>query len=899
MTNQRETLSREHRGLSLLDYWESLLSERFRDYSQLKAERDRTAATLYQAVQRRLVIELAKGFFLEARAGGLGADVTSPPAGTAGTELGAARIGGGAGAGRLTGPSSKAAVVASDGDAEGALAGGSAAVTDQGLRFAHLAGIISTEEKTRFGRIVFRASAGHAVCRFADCYDPLYSPLTGQKEQKSVFCIFYRGKTLGAKLERIAAAFNAHSHDVPSFSSPAAVAQATEECRRVIDESCQWLRNEAENSATSLRHIALLLRKWKDGVRREKACFHTLNCFLRQPERGTLYAQGWVLKSALQSVQEAVADAHASAASGGRMLPFVLEVLTQKAPLPGSPSLSHAHDGAASSAAVALPGDFVLTSSGSRVVIPAPPTHFNTNKVTAVFQGIVNTYGVPRYGEANPAIWTIATFPFLFGVMYGDVGHAIFISLAALYLLLREEHYLRVQRAGKMGEMLAMAFKGRYLIFFMGLFAIYCGLVYNDAFSIAFNAFGGTRWFYPPVPRNETLANGTVITVEGLATVAMKKGGIQPNGQQDWALVYPFGVDPTWHSSDNDLLFFNSLKMKTAVIIGIIQMTFGLFLKVSNALHFKSKVDLFLEAIPQVIFMVGLFGYMVFLIVLKWSINWNDPAYAQPGSIPGAPPSLIDTLINVVLKPGTVQDPMFASQASLQVVILLIVFACVPVMLFGKPLAIHFQGKAEREAAANKKRDDHHHSETSGLIGSGNGAADTGAVVVANPAFAAGTGAVGSPSAAASGAGAGAAPHQGSHGGHHDESADAGHGAGGHGHSFGDVFVHQAIETIEFVLGSVSNTASYLRLWALSLAHSQLATVFWERALQATIESGSAIMIFVGWGMFAAITMGVLLLMDVLECFLHALRLHWVEFQNKMSYAFLASLFLLSFVAAS
>ena len=104
--------------------------------------------------------------------------------------------------------------------------------------------------------------------------------------------------------------------------------------------------------------------------------------------------------------------------------------------------------------------------------------------------------------------------------------------------------------------------------------------------------------------------------------------------------------------------------------------------------------------------------------------------------------------------------------------------------------------------------------------------------------------------------------------------------------SFSNFFVESSIETIEFVLGTVSNTASYLRLWALSLAHSQLAVVFLSKIV-VLIGNGSknwplnGILLVIAFPIFAGVTAVVLLFMDMMECFLHTLRLHWVEFQNK------------------
>lgn len=85
--------------------------------------------------------------------------------------------------------------------------------------------------------------------------------------------------------------------------------------------------------------------------------------------------------------------------------------------------------------------------------------------------------------------------------------------------------------------------------------------------------------------------------------------------------VYPFGIDPIWGEVNNGMTFMNSLRMKLAIIFGVLHMSLGLGIKLLNGIHFRRFYEVYIETIPQMIFLFVVFGYLAILIIVKWCIG--------------------------------------------------------------------------------------------------------------------------------------------------------------------------------------------------------------------------------------------------------------------------------------
>ena len=154
---------------------------------------------------------------------------------------------------------------------------------------------------------------------------------------------------------------------------------------------------------------------------------------------------------------------------------------------------------------------------------------------------------------------SIATFPFFFGMMFGDMGHGSIIACFAIYLIL-------FARSLKKNPQLKGFMQARYLLFIMGIMSTWAGLIYNEFFAVPTNIFGSCYDMNQPEMRPNS--NQSTRTIFWL--------------RLESRCVYPFGQDPVWAASENKLTLVNSIKMKMSVIFGVIHMSFGILVKGTN-----------------------------------------------------------------------------------------------------------------------------------------------------------------------------------------------------------------------------------------------------------------------------------------------------------------------------
>lgn len=462
--------------------------------------------------------------------------------------------------------------------------------------------------------------------------------MQGKETYKNIFVAFFQGEQLKARVKKVCNGYHA-----ALYPCPGSYEEREDMLKGVLtrlQDLTMVINQTKDQRQRVLISVSKDLPKWIIVVKKIKAIYHTMNLFNMDVSQKCLIGECWIPTNDLTLVQNALADG--SKAVGSTVPSFMNVIGTTE----------------------------------------EPPTFNRTNRFTQGFQNLIDAFGVANYREVNPALYTIITFPFLFAIMFGDVGHGVIMFLFGLWMVTSEKKFMAQKSKN---EIWNIFFGGRYIIFLMGFFSIYTGFIYNDCFSKTMNIFGSS-W---KVNTNWTL-HQDIMDEAPQFQLNPATADLTPDR------TYMFGLDPAWMLATNKIIFLNSFKMKVSIIFGVVHMIFGVFMSTINYNHFRRRSSIILEFLPQMLFLLLLFAYMCFMMFWKW-VRFSPKS--PPPYSPGCAPSVLIYFINMMLfgENKALTDDceafMYPYQGEIQLYFVLIALACIPWMLLGKPLYIMCCGK--------------------------------------------------------------------------------------------------------------------------------------------------------------------------------------------------------------
>ena|GEM_PF-816039 len=96
------------------------------------------------------------------------------------------------------------------------------------------------------------------------------------------------------------------------------------------------------------------------------------------------------------------------------------------------------------------------------------PVLLETPLMFKAFEKLISGFSYPKYGEVNPVIPFTFSFLFLFGIMFGDVGHGFILALAGWLVKKKSEEYT------DLGQ----------IFFLSGISSTFVGFLYGSIFGL-------------------------------------------------------------------------------------------------------------------------------------------------------------------------------------------------------------------------------------------------------------------------------------------------------------------------------------------------------------------------------------------------------------------------------